>query len=264
MLVVISIIALLLAILVPSLNKARELARKIICANNLKTMGMGDRIYSQECDDWHVPIFAWTTPPPTDVLWFQNPLFVKIIAMKGRFNREVSEGYNSASKTLPQEYKCPTDKRTVANGGLLLNKGDNSVEGVSYGMNSVGLRAIACNNGWCRVVNKPHTLKASQVVRPSDKFFFMDAEWFAVHWVSANYLVYWDLIGDKMSSDEWDMPAYRHREGANMVFYDGHVKYLSKKEVFKVDIDNGLHQAIMNMPTWFPITNRLYIDPPYN
>lgn len=272
LLVVIAIIAMLLSILVPALGKAREQGRRIVCANNQKTMGVGDRIYSQESDDWHVPIFNGLNS--NNWLWFQNPLFVKIIAMKGRFNREESEGY-SASGTMPQDFKCPTDKRTVANGGLLRygNAKGASIEGVSFGMNSVGLRSKACRD-WCYYdkgpdIRKAHTLKTLAVVSPSNKFFIMDSEWAYVDYWEANYLTCWDLIGDKMGGPDpdgnwhWDAPAYRHREGANMVFYDGHIKYLSKKQIFKVN-DDGFEQFNSNKPTWFPIPDRWYIDPPYH
>jgi prepilin-type N-terminal cleavage/methylation domain-containing protein/prepilin-type processing-associated H-X9-DG protein len=270
LLVVISIIAILLAMLMPALNKAREQARRIVCANHFKTVSLGDTMYAQASDDWHVPIFnGLSGPVKKDLKWFENTLFMKIIGMNGRKNNETLAG--KATGTLPAEYKCPSDKRTVANGGLY-KYNDGTVEGVSYGMNSVGLRAIACNRGWCGYDNGPigprsrkaHTLKTTQVVRPSDKFFFMDSEWAYVNYDSANYLVYWDKIGDKMTAQEWDMPAYRHREGADVLFYDGHVKWMAKQEIFKVDLDDAWNQSALNKPTWQPITDRNYIDPPYN
>ena len=48
LLVVISIIALLLAILMPSLNKAREQARKVVCLSDFKQLGLGLFTYSNE------------------------------------------------------------------------------------------------------------------------------------------------------------------------------------------------------------------------
>jgi len=39
LLVVIAIIALLLSILLPSINMAKELARRVICSSNLKAIG---------------------------------------------------------------------------------------------------------------------------------------------------------------------------------------------------------------------------------
>jgi prepilin-type N-terminal cleavage/methylation domain-containing protein len=77
LLVVIAIIAMLMAILMPSLNRAREQARSLHCHSNVRTLGMAWFMYKDENDarivPGHTPIapvsrddMAWVTIPPNE------------------------------------------------------------------------------------------------------------------------------------------------------------------------------------------------------
>jgi len=61
LLVVISIIALLLSILMPSLQKAKEAAKAVVCQSNLKQWGLCNALYTNENDNsfgegWLIPV----------------------------------------------------------------------------------------------------------------------------------------------------------------------------------------------------------------
>jgi prepilin-type N-terminal cleavage/methylation domain-containing protein/prepilin-type processing-associated H-X9-DG protein len=63
LLVVIGIVALLIAILVPTLAAAQSSARRIQCQSNLRQLGAAMVIYAQENDGWLVPCYDEPTQP---------------------------------------------------------------------------------------------------------------------------------------------------------------------------------------------------------
>jgi len=86
LLVVIAIIAMLLAILMPALNKVKKIAQRVICGTNLKGLGTAQTVYANDYDDeyvvqgrgtphtwntytdlWQQQTKVWTTPAPMTV-----------------------------------------------------------------------------------------------------------------------------------------------------------------------------------------------------
>ena len=66
LLIVISIIAILASMLLPALNKAKQMAQSTVCLNNLKQMGFFHQSYIDSYKEWSVPYYdnttKWTWP----------------------------------------------------------------------------------------------------------------------------------------------------------------------------------------------------------
>jgi competence protein ComGC len=71
LLVVIAIIAILAAILFPVFAQAREKARQITCASNLKQIGLGILQYEQDFDEEY-PMLDYNDGSGNEVRWYQS------------------------------------------------------------------------------------------------------------------------------------------------------------------------------------------------
>jgi len=92
LLVVIAIIALLLAILMPALQKVRKQAKAIVCKSNLRQIGLAANLYAEEYD-LYVPRGLGSV---TGKSWFQ--LFMPFLAQK-----PVGNDYRTVDI-----YRCPS------------------------------------------------------------------------------------------------------------------------------------------------------------
>ena len=115
LLVVIAIISLLVSILIPSLNKARELAKKAVCASNMRNIGLASNIYSNEYDGdfpsvngntygytadvWAMGIYTWATGGQDDVWMGAYPELA--IPNEDRVLYKFADGV--------EIWKCPSD-----------------------------------------------------------------------------------------------------------------------------------------------------------
>ena len=69
LLVVIAIIALLVSILLPSLSRAKELARGTVCLSNMRSTGLAIQMYATENEEHYPPSSCALHENPAESWW---------------------------------------------------------------------------------------------------------------------------------------------------------------------------------------------------
>lgn len=234
LLVVISIIALLVAILLPALSGARTSARQLACSNSVRSLGTADAIYQAEHKDDHVPMVAGDSSKNAGKTganyqrWNENVDFVENIPLGQDYS--VGSGHFGATGWDPA-FLCPEAEHAISQP---LSYGPENIL-LAYSMN---FESASYDNG-ASLSTQTLTnfepggagIRAHDVERPSDKFFFMDSvdRRGRIFFERANIDRYLNNKAVLLSVDA-RFVAYRHFEtNANVLFFDGHAE--SRKEV---------------------------------
>ena len=234
LLVVISVIAILMAILMPALMRAKELGKRMVCCNHIRSLGMANVLYAEDSDGWYVPIMDRTQG--ANFYWPANQFFRRLLGYKDK------QGPTDSDWNAPREYLCPSDQVSV-----LERQDSQYTSWLSYGGNVTDWYF----GDWYGIAYAGQ--KLTSVGSPASKLFFTESNDWWLLWKGANYEKGWDVLRHNTimpyKNAGCEGPTlYRHAEGVNISFYDGHVEHMKKDKVWsQEDWDRGIARHVVRL-----------------
>jgi len=249
LLVVIAIIAILMALLMPTLNRAREQGRRAVCLNHLKTLTLSWMMYADGNDDRLVngeaywdPAGQPAAPVPTsgphkgERYWVGNDCASGYAQGEQRPQNIQMQAirvgalfpYASAEKV----YRCPTGIR-----------GEMRTYSTGYGMNGCFDAAGTYNGSQGVRVGRTVLMvkRRTEITVPAPvyRFVFLDEgrispDSYAIQYVRAQW---------------WDPPFVRHADGTNVSFADGHSDYWKYRAAETIEAGKRVNPPYNFTPT---------------
>ena len=239
LLVVIAIIALLMAVLLPALNRAREQGKRVVCMSNLRQLTIAWMNYAESNNDklvngapqsgilcpdcpagpGYICKAAAPSGPPTDwnvqkhgneIPWIgiaygaTNDLCKRCAIDTGAMWKYVRDY---------KIYRCPTG-----------NKGEMITYVIVDAANGLPRNGTEAANVWIK--------NRSQIRRTATQLIFIDEGKVSPD----SYAVYYKEVSTAASEKWWDPPMVRHGDGSTISFTDGHAEHWKWKSKETVDL----------------------------
>jgi prepilin-type N-terminal cleavage/methylation domain-containing protein/prepilin-type processing-associated H-X9-DG protein len=215
LLVVIAIIAILAAMLLPALGRAKQKTQGVYCMNNTKQMALAWMMYAQDNNDRlaynrdgnnvgkSLADAAWaggwldfsSSPDNTNIALLINHDRYPFAAFLGPYNKN------------PNAFKCPADKSAVRMGGVLAQR----VRSLSMN-NYVGDKSRTWSGSEAKY---SLAKKTSNIKFPTLMFVFLDEREDSINdgWYASDPDTRYQIV---------DYPASYHGSAAGYSFADGH------------------------------------------
>jgi len=246
LLVVIAIIAVLMGILMPSLQRAREQGKRAACLNSLRQLGLAWIMYADENDDKIVNGEAFangdgTAPMGTGALHNRERYWTGDDCAPGyqqgeQLAQEVQLKAIRAGALFPyvndtRLYQCPTGVRGEMRTYSIVDSMNGLARPETYS-GSVGTR-VGQTVLWVK--------KRMEITQPGPTYrlVFLDEgrvtpDSYAVYYTQATW---------------WDPPHVRHGDGTNVCYADGRSSYWKWNAVETIDVGKQPNPAHQFRPT---------------
>jgi len=216
LLVVISIIAVLMAILMPAIQKVRQQGRRVLCGFNLRNMYMAHKSYQTETGTY---LANFSRNPYTP--WYNHDGFRTGMGLDRLTTEQKTRRLGELQEwapNVPRKMICPSAKWALdhpEDGFYAIDR--------SYGVNIDGDYEAAYKR---RASN--FSDKESWVKHHAQKLFLADAmDW----WISYTFCkVYLEYGEEWLGINTYGATAFRHNGGVNVVYWDGHTGHIRQEE----------------------------------
>ncbi len=188
MLVVISIIGILVALLMPAIFIARESARKTMCQNNLRQIGIGLTAKANEAGRYCTGAFDWLNDGAvTEIGWVADLV-----------NSEIAVG---------QMLCTSNDNRVSAAYGALLSADPSSISSLQGCVNVYGSQGRTAPDG-SYIVNPCRTILDGNIAPGENRRILVEEKILKKHY-NTNYTASWFLVrgGLRLKSNGNPQPA---------------------------------------------------------
>ncbi|HMQ15463.1 MAG TPA: DUF1559 domain-containing protein, partial [Phycisphaerae bacterium] len=224
LLVVVAIIALLLAMLLPGLARARQQALRTKCATNLRQFGLALHQYAADHRGRAMPLAYWQTTPdsPYVTYWWgrDEPAGVDV-------TRGLTWPYIASDLRHASVYECPVQPP----GTFEIMQGQSKTLTSTYGYNGYYL-SPKHTPGWADLIGKRPWRTMETVSGPSRVLAFSDTMLDWGGWLKNSALLDPPMLYQGFggwTENESPTTSFRHEWRANATFVDGHVRSLGPR-----------------------------------